>query len=273
MDAQQNIQLFNNAAEKIFGYSADEILGQSITRLMKEKFRANHGNYIKQFADSDIQSRDMISRVMILAVKKDGSEFPVEITISKISINGKKEFTAIIRDVSNRIAFIEKLQHKLNTDNLTGLNNRNYFDGQLVEISQQYKRFGHTFCVLMFDLDKFKMVNDTYGHPIGDKVLQEFAKKTKQVIREVDILARFGGEEFIALLPNTRLKAAKEVANRIRQRISQQIVLSQDHEPVTFTVSIGVAEFSPHDDTESIIKRADDALYRAKNSGRNRVSD
>ncbi|MPY23860.1 sensor domain-containing diguanylate cyclase [Shewanella sp. YLB-07] len=273
MDDKQRIQLFNHASENIFGYSANEIIGKSITKLMQKKFRSSHSNYIKQFADSDIQSRDMLSRVMIMAVKKDKSEFPVEITISKISINGKIEFTAIIRDISNRIAFIEKLQHQVNTDNLTGLYNRNYFDTQIKDIYHQYKRFGHSFCVLMLDLDKFKVVNDTYGHLIGDKVLQEFAKKAQEVLREVDLLVRFGGEEFIALLPNTQLEAAKDVANRIRNCISQQMVLSQNHEPVTFTVSIGVAEIATDDDTESIVKRADEGLYRAKKSGRNRVSD
>ncbi|AQS36069.1 PAS domain S-box/diguanylate cyclase (GGDEF) domain-containing protein [Shewanella psychrophila] len=273
MDDKQNIQLFNHAAEKIFGYSAEEIIGQSIAKLMKKKFRASHADYIKQFTDSDIQSRDMLSRVMISAVRKDNSEFPVEITISKISINGNLEFTAIIRDISNRIAFIEKLQHQVNTDNLTGLNNRNRFEGQLNDTHHQYKRFGHNFSVLMIDLDRFKVVNDTYGHLIGDKVLQEFAKKAQDVLREVDILARFGGEEFIALLPNTKIEAAKEVANRIRVCISQQMVLSENHEAVTFTVSIGVAEIAADDDTESIVRRADEALYRAKNSGRNRVSD
>lgn len=273
MDERQNIQLFNHAAEKIFGYSAEEIIGKSITKLMQKKFRSSHSDYIKQFSDSKIQSRDMLSRVMISAVRKDKSEFPVEISISKISLNGKSEFTAIIRDVSNRIAFIEKLQHQVNTDNLTGLKNRTYFNTQLKDIYHQYKRFGNSFSVLMLDLDRFKIVNDTYGHPIGDKVLQEFSKKAQVMLREVDVFARFGGEEFIALLPNTQLDAAKEVANRIRKRISQLMVLSQNNEAVTFTVSIGVAEFATDDDAESIVKRVDEALYRAKKSGRNRVSD
>ncbi|EDQ02256.1 sensory box/GGDEF domain protein [Shewanella benthica KT99] len=273
MDGKQNIQFFNHAAENTFGYSADEVIGKSITKLMQKKFRPNHSDYIKQFTDSDIQSRDMSSRVMIMAVKKDNTEFPVEITISKISVNGKIEFTTIIRDLSNRIAFIEKLQHQVNTDNLTGLYNRNYFNSKLKDIYHQYKRFGHSFCVLMLDLDRFKMVNDSYGHLIGDKVLQEFSKKVQQVLREVDLLARFGGEEFIVLLPNTKLEAAKDVADRIRKRVSKQRVLSQNHEPVTFTVSIGVAEIGTDDEKESIIKLADEALYRAKNNGRNRVSD
>lgn len=273
MNVSQEILLFNHAAENIFGYKAEETIGKPITMLMPQKFRASHADYTKQFENSPMQSRDMLSRVMISAMRKDGSDFPIEITISKIKVNGNMEFTAIIRDVSHRIAYIEHLQKQINTDNLTGLKNRNYFDMQLQDMIQKFNRFGEPFCVLMFDLDKFKTINDTYGHLTGDKVIQEFSTTASQLLREVDLLARYGGEEFVAILPNTQLAGAMQTAERVCKRITKKMVLSQKHESITFTVSIGAAEFTKQDDIKTIVSNADEAMYRAKHKGRNRVSD
>ncbi len=273
IDTEQRITLFNHGAERMFGYQASEVLGRFITCLMPQKYRNAHAGYIHQFANSQVLSRNKSDRVLITGVKKDDTEFSAEISISKIEVEGEIEFTAIIRDITNRMALIDKLMHQVNTDNLTGLKNRNHFNQQLDSMRLQFKRFNMCFSILMLDLDHFKLLNDSHGHQFGDKVLKQFSTTASAVLREVDLLARYGGEEFIALLPNTHLQQAKETAERVRKRIEQLEVTDEKDEVVPFTVSIGVAEFTQTDNNKSVIERADEALYRAKHKGRNGISD
>ncbi|WP_076411512.1 sensor domain-containing diguanylate cyclase [Shewanella sp. UCD-KL12] len=272
IDTEQRITLFNHAAERMFEYQASEVLGRFVTCLMPEKYRNAHAGYIHQFSKSNILSRNRSDRVLITGVKKSGVEFPAEISISKIVVEGELEFTAIIRDISNRLALIDKLTLQANTDNLTGLKNRTYFNQQLDNMSLQFKRFNMCFSILMLDLDNFKLLNDNHGHLFGDEVLKQFSKAASGVLREVDLLARYGGEEFIALLPNTNLAQAKDSAERVRKKIEHLNVTNDKDNIVKFTVSIGIAEFQVTDDTKSLVARADEALYRAKHLGRNSVS-
>jgi diguanylate cyclase (GGDEF)-like protein len=124
----------------------------------------------------------------------------------------------------------------------------------------------------MLDLDHFKQINDTYGHPVGDQALKALAHCCQHHLRSVDILGRYGGEEFLALLPETECEAAIEAAERIRKQVENQ-VLSSERGPVSFTISLGVATAAGHTDAtlDDLIKNADDALYEAKRNGRNRV--
>lgn len=156
-------------------------------------------------------------------------------------------------------------------DDLTGLYVRKYFEGRLRQELDRFLRFRTPFALCMFDLDHFKKINDTYGHPFGDKILIQFAGILKSQLRTVDIIARFGGEEFMALLPETDLAAAGSVAERIRGRIEQN-VFGSDKIKVSVTTSIGVLPVPPP--VESVldsVEKVDEALYKAKESGRNCV--
>jgi diguanylate cyclase (GGDEF)-like protein len=137
------------------------------------------------------------------------------------------------------------------------------------ERSRRYKR---RLSVMIFDIDHFKTVNDTYGHPFGDKVLQAIAKLCKEKLREVDPIARYGGEEFIALLVEADLKTARKVGERLCREVGK-ITTHHESGDVHITVSVGIAEFNEHTSTlEALIARADQAMYAAKHKGRNRVS-
>ena len=156
-------------------------------------------------------------------------------------------------------------------DGLTGLANRRTAMARLeAEIAQAHRR-AQPLALLTLDLDHFKRVNDQYGHAAGDRVLTEFARVLRESLRLGDLGARIGGEEFIALLPQTEALAALQVAERIREQCDALRIDSDDGATIAFTISIGLAELAADDDGPQLLARADRALYRAKNSGRNRV--
>ena len=156
-------------------------------------------------------------------------------------------------------------------DGLTGLANRRSALARLdAEIAQAHRR-GQPLTLMTLDLDHFKRVNDDYGHAAGDRVLTEFANVLRESLRLGDLGARIGGEEFIALLPQTEALAALQVAERIREQCEALRVSSDEGAAIQFTISIGLAELSAGDDGAALLARADRALYRAKHSGRNRV--
>ncbi|MBS1158138.1 MAG: hypothetical protein H6R15_557 [Proteobacteria bacterium] len=159
-----------------------------------------------------------------------------------------------------------------NTDPLSGASNRRFFMPQLGREMVRARRMKQKLALLMLDIDHFKRVNDSYGHPTGDLVICRVTDVCRQVSRQIDVVARLGGEEFAVLLPGSDLSQAVGVAERIRKLIEVGEVQSLDHGSFRFTVSIGVAELGPGDAVEiDLLARADAALYRAKESGRNRV--
>ena len=156
------------------------------------------------------------------------------------------------------------------TDVLTKVPNRRAFDVELGRQHAQFQRYGHVFSLLMLDIDHFKKINDQHGHAAGDYVLEEVAKTILKAIREYDLAARFGGEEFAVILPNTKLTDAVIVAERLRADV-QDLRLSAANKPIPVTASIGVAVVTMDDSSSSLLERADQGLYAAKRGGRNMV--
>lgn len=162
------------------------------------------------------------------------------------------------------------------TDALTGISNRRFFERRVVEETDRWRRTRLPLSCLVVDIDHFKRINDSYGHQAGDKVLQRVARELEFVLRSSDVLARYGGEEFVLLLPDTDLKEAAEIANRVRENIASIRFDDGALHEVTVTASVGVAclgldhskEASP---AEILFRHADNALYSAKSTGRNRV--
>jgi len=164
---------------------------------------------------------------------------------------------------------IEKREFKTKAfrDELTSIYNRAFFNQELTKQINLSVEENKTFCLIMFDVDKFKNFNDTYGHQVGDKILKMLVKEVKQNIRITDTLARWGGEEFIIILPETSLTIAKDIAEKLRVSIQTYKFVND----LSVTCSFGVYEFEKNDTEESIVKRIDTALYCAKENGRNRV--
>jgi len=205
------------------------------------------------------------------------------IALMRLSRSSKKPFTAdelrFLEAVSNQtalaleraklIAFLENLSI---TDALTGIANRRHFEWRLSEEIERARRYKYPLSMLMLDLDHFKQVNDSYGHQIGDIVLQQVAQRLRRILRRTDFLARYGGEEFIALAPQTPADRALILAERLRQVIAESPIPVADNLQIHITISIGVAVFPDHAQNESeLIGAADAALYKAKQTGRNRV--
>jgi diguanylate cyclase (GGDEF)-like protein len=166
-----------------------------------------------------------------------------------------------------------RLYELATVDGLTGLYVRRYFDGRLDEELARARRFEHSFSVAILDLDDFKKINDTHGHAVGDRVLQDAAQTMRAAMRGVDIASRYGGEEFAFILPRTGIVDAHAVAERVRSDLAELRVAVGGSQVLRITVSIGVACFpeSGADDADDLLRRADIALYRAKAAGKNRV--
>jgi diguanylate cyclase (GGDEF)-like protein len=166
----------------------------------------------------------------------------------------------------------QSMEERATTDGLTGLTNHRAFQERLEQLHALAERTGQKFSIILTDIDHFKSVNDTYGHPVGDAVLKRVAAIFTQRARKVDIVARYGGEEFVIVLPDTDADGAAVFANRLREEIAAQTITS-DNGSFSVTLSLGVAEF-PGDGTDRhvLIERADQALYYCKEHGRNRVT-
>jgi diguanylate cyclase (GGDEF)-like protein len=156
-------------------------------------------------------------------------------------------------------------------DGLTGLANRRHCEEALSSELSRAQRFGTPFTVVLADLDDFKDVNDIHGHPTGDAVLREFAEVLRETMREADVAGRWGGEEFVLLLPGADEKGGAQLAERVRVSIGERVIAGPDGTPVTITCSLGVASFPEAPSSQALLAAADDALYEAKRAGKNRV--
>lgn len=275
MDQNRRITLFNQAAENLFGYSEDEVIGRPVEILLPENLRATHPQKVRDFSDSyqPRQRRATAPRMdgtnSVFGRHRDGTLIPIEVAVSKISMSGKTEFIAVVRDISDRARLIDLLKKEATTDMLTGLPNRRQF------IEFLKTKFGGdgNFSVFILDVDFFKIINDQHGHDAGDEVLRLIATVGGAMLGGQNLFARWGGEEFVAALPGADADMAYKIADALRQRCENQ---DFHHEwrrgPIAFTVSIGVAARHKSDvDISGVMTRADSALYRAKGSGRNRV--
>ena len=191
----------------------------------------------------------------------------------------RNELSARVRTQIRRHRYAVELRESVNhtlalavTDELTGLYNRRYFERHLSLMLGKAQEQNRDMAVMLIDMDFFKAVNDTHGHDIGDAVLKEFALRLRRNIRGVDLACRFGGEEFVVLMPDTDYRQAQGVAERVRQSVAERPFETGGSRPLQITVSVGVAlNDAAGDSPELVLKRADIALYRAKREGRNRV--
>ena len=281
IDTQGYIVKANLESEKLFGYRHKELIDMSIEELVPKSHRKQHikdrNKYIKEPSTRPMGQ----FRKGIKARHKNGELIPVEIRLSNINTRFGKQVLATIRDVSEQQALIASLKKTIEenellaiqayTDPLTGLKNRRYFDEYSSREFSNCQRYENTMSIMMIDIDKFKEINDLHGHDVGDEMLKELSSTLSELIRSGDIIARIGGEEFSALLPATSLSAAEALAERMRYKV-EELVVKVNNLSLKFTISIGVAELTLSDSAiDDVIKRADNALYDAKNKGRNRV--
>jgi two-component system cell cycle response regulator len=192
----------------------------------------------------------------------------------------RNELVARVRTQLRKKRYADRLRRNVQlslemaiTDQLTGLHNRRYMTSHLDNLMMQAAKSSKPLAFVIMDIDHFKAVNDTHGHDIGDEVLREFAKRLGANIRGLDLACRYGGEEFVVVMPETDASFAYAVAERLRKSIeTTPIEISRAPDKISITISIGIAAWEGESDTaEALLHRADQALYRAKRSGRNRV--
>lgn len=187
------------------------------------------------------------------------------------SIDSERAVVWTARNITERHVLEQELQQKSERDELTGAYNRRKLMSELEEHYYEFHRYSQPSSLLMLDADHFKTVNDNYGHAAGDKVLRDVVNISMLQLRDVDIFSRFGGEEFVVLLPHTPLDEAKSTAERLRKAIATASIIHADSK-IDISFSIGVSSFIEKDVSfEAILKRADDAMYQAKHKGRNCV--
>ena len=250
------------------GYVREEVIGHPFTDFL------------------DIPSRNEFSRIFP-EYRKNGRLDSIEYTMLKkdkkiiiVRVDGRVRYDAQGRFVQTHcvlqnITKQKRLENELNvlaiTDSLTGLYNRRYFFELAEKEFNRTLRHNHSLSILMFDIDHFKTINDTYGHLIGDQVLEQIAKSCRETLRDFDIIGRYGGEEFVVMMPQTDGDSAWLVAERLRQRL-MKMRFNTSKGNINLTVSVGVAEILDSDSViEHLLDRADQALYIAKQNGRNQT--
>ena len=251
------IEILNEAAQRMFGYSSPDAVGRFVGELVRP---AEGKLATKSPADAFLpgpRTREAIG------IRRDGSRFPVELRVGEIDGDGRRRRVGTLRDITDRRAHERALEHQARHDTLTGLPNRVMLREQVVRALNQAQRDGSKVAFLILDLDRFKEVNDTLGHHVGDMLLQHIGARLQSEIRQSDTIARMGGDEFAVLLPGTDAETAKDVARRLVASLAQPF--ETQGLPLQIEASIGIAMF-PEDgkDASDVIQRADVAMYVAK---------
>jgi diguanylate cyclase (GGDEF)-like protein/PAS domain S-box-containing protein len=269
LSAAGGIERFNRQAQRMFGFSPQEVHGLHLKQIAVEL-----GYEDQPAAGPDAASwmqRLVGSHRELTGRRKDGSIFPLELALSEIVMSpGQNQFTAIVRDITDRKSWESRIYSLAYSDSLTGLPNRLLLRDRLEHAIAAAQRNRTLVGVLFFDLDHFKPINDSYGHHVGDLLLREIAERARSCVREIDTVSRLGGDEFVVVLPELReaLDAAA-VARKILTALAEAYRI--DGHQLSITQTLGISIY-PQDgpDADTLLRNADSAMYHAKESGKNR---
>ncbi|WP_373073222.1 diguanylate cyclase [Sulfurimonas sp.] len=255
----------NDAFLKFVGQTKDKMIGHNDFELFREEMAS-------QFREMDVQmlEKNEVSSNYEWITYPDGER--KYLLVQKIPFKYNNKDTGVLgiaRDITELHLAQKKIKDQTYVDELTKLYNRKSYNKRVEELLSLKKRYKTKFSMIMFDIDDFKQVNDTYGHKVGDEVLVKLSNIVKSQLRENDYVFRIGGEEFVVLLTETGLESAVSVAEKLRKNISEKLDEVTDR---TITVSLGVSESNESDTEDTIFRRVDRLLYKSKNSGKNRVS-
>jgi len=267
-DSRGLVRFWNPAAQRILGYTSEEMVGQHVhDRIVPEQYRKLMSDTWEAFAATGIGKGVGTTRELS-AIRKDGVEIPVELALAAMQVDGEWCAVGVLRDISARKQTEQRIAWLARTDVLTELPNRKVFVDELQEAIERSRRSEKSFAVYYLDLDHFKDVNDTLGHPAGDLLLKQVAGRLKSAIRETDKVARFGGDEFAILATEfSDPTDAGIVATKIISAMKRPFRINGAE--VHSGATIGIACYAPGDeDAETLLAHADVALYRAKSEGR-----
>ncbi|MBX3600504.1 MAG: GGDEF domain-containing protein [Rubrivivax sp.] len=262
IDESGRVRSVNAVAQRLFGWEAGELRGASVNRLMPPRHRHAHDGYLARYQSTGVAH--VIGRGRVEAgQRRDGSQFPMHLTVSDISDPQATRFVGVIRDLtSDREA--EDLRQRAWHDALTGLPNRAQVLEQLHAACARRAQGGEGFALVYLDLDGFKPVNDGHGHAVGDEVLRTVARRLRHGLNHEDLVARMGGDEFLVLLRGvTRAAQAEGVTRRLQAAVGQPIVV--DGRAVSVGASLGIAVHGLDGDTpQALLQSADQAMYAQK---------
>ncbi|WP_246143496.1 sensor domain-containing diguanylate cyclase [Colwellia echini] len=267
-DSERTFLYVNTRTADLFGNSAANIIGKKDIDILPK-------NIADHFYTSDKKVFETKTKQVIEETVKDEKGNNCHYISTKVPFNQPGKLPAIIgfsTEVTELFELKEKFKQLANIDSLTNLYNRRYFTLHIEKEYLRAKRYSHPMTLISIDIDHFKSINDKYGHPGGDQILIAVANKLKASLRQTDILARIGGEEFSIILPNTSIASAIQFAERIRVEQSELRITGEWDSEASISVSIGVSSLLTGDKSfDELLSRTDKALYQAKKSGRNRV--
>ncbi|MBF0160489.1 MAG: diguanylate cyclase [Magnetococcales bacterium] len=265
------IESVNLAMTRMFGYSSQEVLGRNVSMLMPSPYREAHDQHLSRYLESLQSGRPHNPmRVVreLIAERKDGRTFPIELNISDVRLKERILFTGILRDITERKEAEAKIFHQAHYDALTAIPNRAMFMTTLAYTLDQARRDNNQTALIFIDLDRFKWVNDNLGHAAGDELLKASATRIQACLRDIDTIARLGGDEFTVILPRVTEQQAIQAARHILERLNESFLL--EGQSTYISGSLGVAFFPQDaDHLDGLLKCADEAMYRSKKAGRN----
>lgn len=261
---------WNQQAEATFGWSRHEAIGAVLGELViPEAFRLAHNAGMKRFLSTG-EGAVLNKPIELVGLRRGGEEFPLEITIRALQYQDGYEFCAFLRDITERKNTEQQLRELSQNDPLTGVPNRTIFNDRIVEAMKRNQRTHSRMALLYLDIDHFKLVNDNYGHKIGDGLLKEYVRRLRASIRASDTIARLGGDEFAIILEELKSSSDAEiVASKIIENVCKTMQIEDIH--LTVTTSIGIAYYQDELDADELVNNADQAMYRAKKAGRHRM--
>lgn len=276
VDKDRGITFWNKGAEQITGFTAAEMIGRyCYDNLLQHMDAEGHLLCINGCPLHETIRDGLPRNAQVYLHHKDGHRVRVEIQIKPLWYNGEIIGAA---EVFSSAAYsdtpeldVKDLEYLALFDQLTELPNRRYIDTFLENQLRDFEVLGIPFGLMMMDLDRFKRVNDEYGHSAGDEVLKMVSKSFQSALRKNDFVGRWGGEEFVAILRGTSGLELRKLADKIRL-VTQRSELTQGGAALSVTVSIGLTMVRDGDNATTLIRRADEALYQSKNEGRNRVT-
>ena len=272
MDAHGLITGWSGQAANMFGWSREEAIGRELhTLIIPAQYREAHVQGMQHFLKTG-EAPILNKRIEILALRRDAREFHVELTISMVRWEDELEFCAFISDITEKKEADALIWKQANFDPLTHLPNRHMFHLRLEQEIQNTQRTSLNLALLFIDLDRFKEVNDTLGHNVGDQLLIEVAQRLSSSVRKSDMVARLGGDEFTVILSQlTDVSQVETVAQNILRNLAEPFTLN--NETAYVSASIGITLYPEDtDEVEQLLMNADQAMYAAKKKGRNRFS-
>jgi diguanylate cyclase (GGDEF)-like protein/PAS domain S-box-containing protein len=269
LDADGTIRSWNPAAERLFGYSAAETAGRNVSMLLPEDRRAANLAATRRYLATGESRLIGHTSLSFPALRKDGARIELEFSMTKIGFAQASQLVVVFRDITQRKQAEERLTQLALHDSLTGLPNRPYFEQRFDETLARCRRSGEPLALMILDLDNFKPVNDTLGHEVGDQLLIAFTRHLKAALRESDLLARIGGDEFTIVVEGVKEREdAAAIADKLLASLRDPLDVAGH--AIVVSASIGIALCHEGDTAQGLMKRADQALYEAKRAGRAR---